>query len=356
MLKKNNRDKDSKPAGKRSAPAQKSDRKEKPKSDRFDRKEKPFAKEETRIPRRGSHAKTAEAPRSRTEAPESTFARKPEKFDRAQRPRDDKKRTPAPLLVWGRRPVDSLLAELVEKSKTGLKHGYLLHLLGDEKGKVPAQLRDTVEQAKGIGLKVKVALGHTDETWPLSGDENFNHQRVCLQVPEFPVASVYDVLALVKEKIAAGARGCLGVVLDQVQDPRNFGSILRSASFFQSEFAIFGEDRQAPISSTVLKASAGGAFSLKLASVVNINRALAQLKEAGVWIVGSALTDTAVTPEKVPTDRAYVLVVGNEGKGMRQDVARNCDYVVKIPGGNAMVDSLNVGVAAGLLLGRLNQH
>ncbi|MCA2960778.1 MAG: 23S rRNA (guanosine(2251)-2'-O)-methyltransferase RlmB, partial [Silvanigrellales bacterium] len=258
----------------------------------------------------------------------------------------------APLLVWGRRPVEAMLADLVGKEGAKVS-AYSLFLLADKEGKVPAQLRDAVDSAKAVGIRVKVCKGHEDETWPLLGDEALNHQRLCLIVPEFPTVALHDILRNVREKAAAGEKGCLGIVFDQVQDPRNFGSVLRSAAFFGAGFAIFGEDRQAALTSTVIKASAGGAFSLQLAPVVNLNRALAQLKEAGVWVVGSSLGENAVAPEGVPNDRPYVLVLGNEGKGMRQEVARNCDYVVRIPGGNATVDSLNVGVAAGILLARL---
>jgi 23S rRNA (guanosine2251-2'-O)-methyltransferase len=76
------------------------------------------------------------------------------------------------------------------------------------------------------------------------------------------------------------------------------------------------------------------------------------LKKAGVWVVGSSLSATARHNE-LPTDRHYVLVVGNEAKGMRQEVSRHCDYLVKIPGGVAAVDSLNVAVATGVLLSAL---
>jgi 23S rRNA (guanosine2251-2'-O)-methyltransferase len=101
-----------------------------------------------------------------------------------------------------------------------------------------------------------------------------------------------------------------------------------------------------------VKASSGGAFSLQLVPTININRALEMLKKSGVWIVGSSLQATA-RHNQLPSDRHYVLVVGNEAKGMRQEVARNCDYLVKIPGGDAAVDSLNVAVATGVLMSAL---
>jgi 23S rRNA (guanosine2251-2'-O)-methyltransferase len=272
----------------------------------------------------------------------------------AGKPEERKRPSSKPgFLVWGRRPVDALLQKLSQNPDSSQTHRYGLYLLGDKAGKVPSQLKETVELAQALGVSIKIAKGHEDELWPLAGDESVQHQRLALSIPTYPTNSIYEVCDRVKELVKSGAKGCLGVVLDQVQDPRNFGSILRSTAFFGASFAVFGEDRQAPLSSTVLKASAGGAFSLQLAPVVNINRSLELLKDAGAWIVGSSLAEKSVPTNKVPLDRAYVLVLGNEGKGIRQEVANRCDYVVKIPGGLSTLDSLNVGVAAGVLLSQL---
>ena len=219
--------------------------------------------------------------------------------------------------------------------------------MGDTAGKVPSQFKDTVDLATNLGIKIRICKGHEDESWPLPPDEGLQHQRVALSVPSYPTDSLYDL------DLQQGSKGCVGIVLDQVQDPRNFGAILRSAAFFGCSFAVYGEDRQAPLTSTVLKASAGGAFSLQLSPVVNLNRALKHFKDKGLWIIGSSLADTSVDLKSVPLDRPYVLVLGNEGKGLRQEIANKCDYLVKIPGGSSTLDSLNVSVACGILLERL---
>jgi 23S rRNA (guanosine2251-2'-O)-methyltransferase len=255
------------------------------------------------------------------------------------------------LVIWGRRTVSTYLERLqtlpAEDLSTSHK-GTTLVLLADKDGKVPNQLKDIVQLVQNLGLKTRVCRGHEDETWPLNTEESIQHQRVALLVDNYPTQSLYDIPAANSE-----TRGCVGVVLDQIQDPRNFGAILRSSAFFGCTFAVYGEDRQAQLSSTVFKASAGGAFQLQLAPVVNIGRALRHLKDLGYWIVGSALEDDALDLEKVPVDRPYILVVGNEGKGIRQEIANKCDYIAKIPGGNVALDSLNVGVAAGIMLATL---
>jgi 23S rRNA (guanosine2251-2'-O)-methyltransferase len=253
--------------------------------------------------------------------------------------------------VWGRRPIENYLARLQQEESVD-QRSYALHVIADKAGRVPAQLKSIVEPCRDLGFKITLCKSQEDEEWPLNSEEQLNHQRVCLRVPSIPTVSIHDIAQSLPQMISDTPHGCLGLVLDQVQDPRNFGAILRTAAFFGAKFVIFGEDRQAEITPVVVKTSSGGAFSLQLAPTVNINRALELLKKSGVWIVGSSLQATARHNE-LPLDRHYVLVVGNESKGMRQEVARHCDYLVKIPGGVASVDSLNVGVATGVLLSTL---
>ncbi len=253
--------------------------------------------------------------------------------------------------MWGRRPLENYIARLMQDENIDQK-AHALYVIADKTGRVPSQLKSIVEPCKAMGFKITLCKSQEDESWPLNSEEQLNHQRVCLRVPNLPTVSIHDVIQNLPDWISETPHGCLGVVLDQVQDPRNFGAIMRTAAFFGAKFVVFGEDRQAEITPLVVKTSSGGAFSLHLVPTVNINRALEMLKKAGVWVVGSSLTATARHNE-LPTDRHYVLVVGNEAKGMRQEVARHCDYLVKIPGGVAAVDSLNVGVATGVLLSAL---
>jgi len=253
--------------------------------------------------------------------------------------------------VWGRRPIENYIARLQQQDSVD-QRAHALHVIADKAGRIPAQLKNIVEPCKEMGFKISLCKSQDDELWPLSSDEQLNHQRVCLRVPAIPTVSIHDIVQAIPDWIAETPHGCLGLVLDQVQDPRNFGAILRTAAFFGAKFVIFGEDRQAEITPLVVKTSSGGAFSLQLVPTVNINRALEMLKKSGVWVVGSSLQATARHNE-LPTDRHYVLVVGNEAKGMRQEVGRHCDYLVKIHGGDVAVDSLNVGVATGVLLSSL---
>jgi 23S rRNA (guanosine2251-2'-O)-methyltransferase len=149
-------------------------------------------------------------------------------------------------------------------------------------------------------------------------------------------------------------RGCVGVICDHVQDPQNFGAIMRTAAFFRCRFIAFAKDRQAPLSSAALRASAGGAAALELVKVTNLARLVEELKHAGLWVVASTCDREASLPNAVPCDRPYVLIVGNEERGVRPELLKHADYRIKIPGGSATLDSLNVAVATGVLLSTLS--
>lgn len=265
----------------------------------------------------------------------------------------------APLLVWGKHVVESFLEHLNENlsyNNSNKTNQYVLHILGDKTGQIPAQLSDISTTAKSADIKV---ITHRSELegWPLAEvHEGIVHQRVCLQIPEYPTKDLSIACEAIKECNESSQFGCVAVVLDQVQDPRNFGAIMRSAAFFGIKYVIYAQNRQADLSPLVLKASAGGAFEVSLVPVVNINRALEELKQAGAWILGTANTPQALKLKNLPSDRVWVSVFGNEGAGLRQDVLKNCDFVTKISGGTKTIDSLNVSVAAGIVMQALQEN
>jgi 23S rRNA (guanosine2251-2'-O)-methyltransferase len=136
------------------------------------------------------------------------------------------------------------------------------------------------------------------------------------------------------------------VVLDSVQDPRNFGAVVRSAYVLGAHAVVVAKDRAAPASPVAVKASAGATELVPIAQVVNVVRALETLKERGIWIAG-AVASGGEPPWKLDFKGPIAIVVGAEGKGLRPLVERSCDYRVTIP---AAPMSLNVSVAAGALL------
>jgi 23S rRNA (guanosine2251-2'-O)-methyltransferase len=167
------------------------------------------------------------------------------------------------------------------------------------------------------------------------------HQGVVAAVNE---AVEYSVADLVR-----GARGApLIVVLDGIEDPHNLGAILRSVDAAGADGVIMQTRRAAALSGVAAKASAGAVSHVRIAEVVNIARAVDELKELGVWTVGLAGEGPNVYDQidwTVPT----ALVLGAEGAGLRRLVRERCDFLAFIPM-QGHVDSLNVSVAAGVAL------
>lgn len=165
------------------------------------------------------------------------------------------------------------------------------------------------------------------------------HQGVAAELQ--PLAA-YTIEELVRE--ADGP--ALVVVLDGVEDPQNFGAILRSVDAAAATGLVRQARHSAPLDGATAKASAGAVHHVRIATVVNISRALEELKELGVWTVGfdaSATDSYDAVDYTLPT----ALVFGAEGTGLRRLVRETCERVVGIPMGG-QVSSLNVSVTAGV--------
>jgi 23S rRNA (guanosine2251-2'-O)-methyltransferase len=147
------------------------------------------------------------------------------------------------------------------------------------------------------------------------------------------------------------ARG-LHVVLDGVEDPHNLGAIVRTAHAAGAAAIVIPERRAAGLTETVARAAAGAVAYLPVVRVGNISRALEELKERGYWIYG--LDERGDQPyDRVEFTAPTAIVLGGEGRGLHQTVARHCDFLVSIPmagGSTGGVASLNVSVAAGVVL------
>jgi 23S rRNA (guanosine2251-2'-O)-methyltransferase len=138
------------------------------------------------------------------------------------------------------------------------------------------------------------------------------------------------------------------LVLDGIEDPQNVGAILRTAEASGASGVIRQTRRAAPLDGAVAKVSAGAVAHVRIASVVNIARALDELKSAGVWTVGLA-ADGATIYHDIDLTLPTAFVLGSEGSGLRRLVREKCDWVATIPMAGR-IDSLNVSVAAGVVL------
>ncbi|MEE2752962.1 MAG: 23S rRNA (guanosine(2251)-2'-O)-methyltransferase RlmB [Candidatus Latescibacterota bacterium] len=141
------------------------------------------------------------------------------------------------------------------------------------------------------------------------------------------------------------------VGLDTVQDPHNVGSIFRSSAFFGVSGLITTHDRNAPISYTVYDVASGGVEYVPFAIETNLSRSIDRIKNAGIWILGTSEHANKDIYE-IERDRPWLVILGNEEDGLRHLTANKCDELVSVPRvGN--VGSLNVAVAAGIVIGHL---
>ena len=137
-------------------------------------------------------------------------------------------------------------------------------------------------------------------------------------------------------------------MLDGIEDPQNFGAIVRSVDAAGAHGVVRQTRHSAPLGGATGKASAGALAHVKIADVVNIARAVEELKEAGIWTVGLA-ADAPETYDKMDLKLPTAIVLGAEGTGLRRLVRERCDFLATIPM-MGHVDSLNVSVAAGIVL------
>jgi 23S rRNA (guanosine2251-2'-O)-methyltransferase len=168
------------------------------------------------------------------------------------------------------------------------------------------------------------------------------HQGVLAIAGEYSYCSLDELLD------RAGPAPLL-VALDQIQDPHNFGAIVRSAVAFGASGVITLKDRAAPVTAVVVRASAGATERTHIARVTNLARALADLRERELEVIGLAAEGTVELSALPYPPAGRVLVVGSEGDGLRRLVRAGCDHLARVPMAGPM-ESLNASVAAGIAL------
>ena len=137
------------------------------------------------------------------------------------------------------------------------------------------------------------------------------------------------------------------LLLDEIEDPHNFGAILRTAAASGLDAVIVPKHRQAPVSAAAYKTSAGTAGRIPIVRAVNLNQAILKLKDNKFWIAGLDMDGDSLLWEQT-FDVPMAFVIGNEGRGMRQKTGEHCDFLLSIPMFNG-VESLNASVSAALV-------
>lgn len=219
------------------------------------------------------------------------------------------------MIIYGRNAVDEAIAGPRTVSRIWVS---------DRGGEAHWPASIPVEKSDGGSLESRCGSG--------------DHQGVVAEVSDFVYASEEDLL---------GKPNALVVVLDEVQDPRNFGSICRVAEAAGADGIVIPRHRSAEVTATVCKASAGAVEHLPVVQVRNIADFLDVAKERGFWVHGAAMGGEPW--DTVDWKGQVALVMGSEGKGLRPRVESSCDRLVALPL-NGRIESLNVATATSALL------
>ncbi len=172
-----------------------------------------------------------------------------------------------------------------------------------------------------------------------------HHQGVVARIGEYKYAEMEEVLAVARVR---GEPAFL-LMLDSVQDPQNFGTLLRTAEAVGVDGVIIAERRAVGVTAAVVKASAGAVHHLKIARVTNLARTIETLKRAHVWIAGVENVPEAQDFAAMDYTLPLALVLGSEGAGLSRLVREKCDFLIRLPMWGK-VSSLNVAVAGSIVL------
>lgn len=232
--------------------------------------------------------------------------------------------------IGGRRPVAEALAAGREARR----------LLVSATAKPSPELTAVLAAARAASVPVERVSG--DRLARLAGFDG--HQGVLLEVAERRWADVAEILA----RAAAGGHDPFILVLENLQDPTNFGTLLRAAEAAGVDGVIFPERGAAPLSAAAVKASAGASEHLLLARVESLGHTLAELSRRGLRLV-AADQDAPASAWETSLRGPVAVVVGSEGSGLSNATRRRCDLLVRFPM-RGRVGSLNAATAGALLL------
>ena len=224
------------------------------------------------------------------------------------------------MLVYGR----NVAKELLENGKD-VKKIFLQDNFDDKK------IISLMEKLKiSVEIKPKREMDHLC---------NGLHQGIILDIRDYQYSKLDDVLKKNPNFV---------IILDHLEDPHNFGAIIRTSEAAGVDAIIIPKDRQVPVNSTVMKTSAGALSNMEIVSVSNLVQAINKLKDNGFWVVGTAM-ENAIDYKDIDYSSKIALIIGNEGKGMSRLVMDSCDYIAKIPM-VGKINSLNASVASGIMI------
>lgn len=208
------------------------------------------------------------------------------------------------------------------------------------KGDLEGSIKVALGLAKDKGVVIKEADRRKLDTMC----DGLNHQGIVARVTPFKYCEVNDILEDAKRK----EQQPFIVILDEIEDPHNLGSIIRTAELCGVHGIIIPKRRNVGVTSTVYKCSAGAIEHMKIAKVTNINATIDMLKEQGIWIYGADI-DGKDYSYNTDFSGPCSLIIGSEGKGISNLTLKKCDLLVKIPM-IGKINSLNASVAGGIMM------
>jgi 23S rRNA (guanosine2251-2'-O)-methyltransferase len=206
--------------------------------------------------------------------------------------------------------------------------------------------------AQSHSVKIVQQVKATRSTLPVRGTADEESSRM-----GGAQATVRERQSVPVEKLFENARERnsghgLWLALDCLQDPHNVGAIFRAAAFFGVQGILLTQERSAPLTSTVYDVASGGVEYVPFSSQTNLQQGLEIAKNLGLWVLGSS-EHAESSISSIQSDRPWLLILGNEERGMRRLTEENCDVLCRIPP-QGKVSSLNVSVAAGILISKLS--
>jgi rRNA methylase, putative, group 3 len=207
-----------------------------------------------------------------------------------------------------------------------------------------SKLEGSIKTIVGLAKENKILIKEVDKRKLDSMCGGEVHQGVIAKVTPYKYSEVSDILDLAEKRGEAP----FIVILDEVEDPHNLGSIVRTAELFGVHGIILPKRRSASVSTTVYKSSVGAIEHVKIAKVTNLNSTIEELKEKGIWIYGADIRAEEYSYQ-VDFGGPCAVIIGNEGRGISKLTVEKCDKLIKIPM-VGKVNSLNASVAGGIIM------
>lgn len=207
-----------------------------------------------------------------------------------------------------------------------------------------SSVKSSLSKIYKLAKEKKVVIKEVDKQKLNSLSKTGNHQGVIAIVSSYEYSSVADMLELAKER----EEDPFIIILDEIEDPHNFGSIIRTAEIVGAHGIIIPKRRNVSVTPTVYRTSVGAVEHMKIAKVTNINSTIDQLKESGIWVYGADIKGKSYC-HNTNLSGPIALVIGSEGRGISKLTLKKCDVLVKIPM-VGKINSLNASVAGGILM------